>query len=691
MSKVLTLGVAEFVLMLKDEMSRDASEAMDKVEVKGESLSRGFEVAAVAATALGGAIVGGMAVAAGAFMESEKATAQLDAVLKSTGGTAGMTKEALLELADSLQQVTTYDDEAIIGAESLLLTFTKVGKDVFPEAIKTILDMSTALGTDLQGATIQVGKALNDPIKGVTALSKVGVSFTADQKEMIKAMVESGDVMGAQKLILAELAVEFGGSAAAAADTFSGKLQQINNSLGNLWEAIGAALGGEGTGGMKDFLTQVRDTVDSITAWVEANPGLASGIVQTTAAVGGLLLVVGPLLGLLSNVAMITLATSAIGGLGTAATAAAGGGGAVAAAGGVAAAASTAAAGGGIAGLTAAVMAFIGTGTLLVGAGVLGAAVLAELSGSAGDTREAYADLEESQRSLEQAERDYIEMLREKGVAIDQTRMASLNEAQQRAYLAAQEAAERDALARAWLQYYLERVEGETEFGRVKNLMLNENLDAEEAAYLVSKHLSEEKLRQVMQSSAAETDTILAELGFQRQESEATQQAITALAAGAAMDRQQLYIDSSVALVQNERDTLAVLQEQYGNFFSYLRYVYEWWRNAIFGTPMESQFGNLLEMDPAGAPQMATGGLIRRGGLVRVHKDEDIILPSFAEVIPKQHTQAVRNAIDGGVSGGVTVQFHGPVQFGNDMDAARVGRVLGRQVRHEMQLRGVQG
>jgi hypothetical protein len=82
------------------------------------------------------------------------------------------------------------------GAENLLLTFTGIGKDVFPGATKAVVDLGIAMaGGDVNNANfkasaIQVGKALNDPIKGVTALSKVGVSFTKQQKDQIKALVK---------------------------------------------------------------------------------------------------------------------------------------------------------------------------------------------------------------------------------------------------------------------------------------------------------------------------------------------------------------------------------------------------------------------------------------------------------------------------------------------------------------------
>jgi phage-related minor tail protein len=129
-----------------------------------------------------GAVTLGIRAIANATIEAEKAQAQLNAVLKSTGGAAGLSAGELNKMADSLQAITTFDDEAITGAQSLLLTFTNVGRDVFPDATKAILDMSVAMGQDLKSSTVQVGKALNDPIAGITALTRVGVTFTQAQK-----------------------------------------------------------------------------------------------------------------------------------------------------------------------------------------------------------------------------------------------------------------------------------------------------------------------------------------------------------------------------------------------------------------------------------------------------------------------------------------------------------------------------
>lgn len=138
-----------------------------------------------------------------------------NAVIASTGGVARVTSDHVGSLSDALEKQTGMDGDLIQSGANLLLTFTNVrngvGKNnqVFDEATKTITGMSQALGQSTKTSAIQLGKALNDPIKGVTALQKVGVSFDASQKKQIETLVKTGQTMKAQKIILAELNKEF--------------------------------------------------------------------------------------------------------------------------------------------------------------------------------------------------------------------------------------------------------------------------------------------------------------------------------------------------------------------------------------------------------------------------------------------------------------------------------------------------
>jgi hypothetical protein len=199
-----------------------------------------------AAIMAAGALVVGVGIAAvNAFREAEKVMAQTESVIESTGGAANVTANDVSTLASNLAYMSGVDDDLIQSGENLLLTFVNIrnevgkGNDIFNQATGTVLDMSVALDQDMKSSAIQLGKALNDPIKGITALQRVGVSFTEEQKKQIEVMVENNDILGAQKIILGELQTEFGGSAEAAGNTFAGAIGKLKVAFGDLLEIIG--------------------------------------------------------------------------------------------------------------------------------------------------------------------------------------------------------------------------------------------------------------------------------------------------------------------------------------------------------------------------------------------------------------------------------------------------------------------
>lgn len=229
------------LITLKDELTPNLQNAKGGLVSFGDGLKDiGSQVTSFGAglTALGAPFLALGFKAFTAFDEMDDAAGQLNAVLKSTGGAAGVTREEVLKMGAALQDVSTFTRASIVSGENLLLTFTGIGKTVFPRATQAMLDMSTAMGTDLKGSAIQIGKALNNPLDGITALTRVGVVFTDQQKEMIQSMMDVGDVAGAQGVILDELAKEFGGSAAAQVDTMS----RVSNTLNDVFIDLGVAI-----------------------------------------------------------------------------------------------------------------------------------------------------------------------------------------------------------------------------------------------------------------------------------------------------------------------------------------------------------------------------------------------------------------------------------------------------------------
>jgi hypothetical protein len=223
---------------------KQAQYQLNKVRGNFQALGRN---AAIAGVAIGAVAVGlGKSVAAAA--EAQKIMTQTDAVLKSTGTTANGTAADIANLSEALSRQTAVDDELIQSGANLLLTFKNIqnqagaNNDIFDQTVAATLDVARAMGTDASGEAIRLGKALNDPVKGISALTRVGIQFTDQQKAQIKALTESGDLLGAQKIILAELQSQFGGSAQAYAQTFAGQIELLGIELENLSEEIGVAV-----------------------------------------------------------------------------------------------------------------------------------------------------------------------------------------------------------------------------------------------------------------------------------------------------------------------------------------------------------------------------------------------------------------------------------------------------------------
>lgn len=220
-----------------------------------------------------GARIGGLALGAGLvfgirksiveFREAGKVGRETDAVLRSTGGAANVTAGQVGSLAERISNKTGIDDEQIQSGQNMLLTFKGIrnevgaGNDIFNQASSIMTDMSSKFGVDASKSAVQLGKALNDPVKGITALTRVGVTFTEQEKNRIKTLTESGRKTEAQKIILRELNTEFGGVAAAKADPFD----RLRKSTDNLFESIGRLLVPSlavGAGKLSTFIDQMQ-------------------------------------------------------------------------------------------------------------------------------------------------------------------------------------------------------------------------------------------------------------------------------------------------------------------------------------------------------------------------------------------------------------------------------------------------
>ncbi|MDO8308560.1 MAG: hypothetical protein Q7V58_09445 [Actinomycetota bacterium] len=259
---------------IANELSGPADAAADSVgRSSGNRFSKAWGAALIGGAAVGGAVLLGNALKnmAEQGMESIAVARTTEQIIEATGGAALVTSTQVGNLADALSRKTGIDDEAIQSASNLLLTFKNVQNAgegqaaMFDRATAAALDLSKAGFGDAASAAKMLGKALNDPEKGISALSRAGVTFTEGQKEQIKALVESGKTLAAQKIIMKEVESQVGG----VAEATKSPIEAFQTLYGNIQETIGGAL--------LPALTEAFDTLSPVLEGIAEPLGLVAG------------------------------------------------------------------------------------------------------------------------------------------------------------------------------------------------------------------------------------------------------------------------------------------------------------------------------------------------------------------------------------------------------------------------------
>jgi hypothetical protein len=229
--------------------TQGAQKSLGGMRKKMSSVAKGIGrvVGALGLTLGFAAIVKGFKDTTAAAEDANVANERIDAIAKSMDEfgdeTAKVTKR-IKDYADGQEFSLGVDADVIKATQAKLLTFRNLTKTAgelggsFDRATNAAIDMAAAGFGSAESNATQLGKALNDPIKGITALNRAGIQFTEDQKELIQSLVDSGEVLEAQDLILKEIESQVGGTAAATA-TASEKMELA---FGAVQESIGQVL-----------------------------------------------------------------------------------------------------------------------------------------------------------------------------------------------------------------------------------------------------------------------------------------------------------------------------------------------------------------------------------------------------------------------------------------------------------------
>lgn len=220
---------------------------LDKSERQTQKWRKNIEKEAkMAGVALGAAIAGAVVLIARNTVAAEREIAQLDAIIRSTGGAAGYTRQQLLDMADTLSAKSTFSGGEIVEAQTRLLSYSGILGTNIPRAMQAIIDQSARLGISVSQSAETIGRALESPSKAAAALAQqgFGAAFTKEVRGTIDELVKAGKEGEAQIMILEILEESYGGAAEAARDTFGGALAALMNTINDLTTGGDGSLAG---------------------------------------------------------------------------------------------------------------------------------------------------------------------------------------------------------------------------------------------------------------------------------------------------------------------------------------------------------------------------------------------------------------------------------------------------------------
>jgi hypothetical protein len=281
---------------LEKELKR-LTTPMEKIAAVSRTLAPAAQIGLVA---LAGLTVGAIRAAE----EAEVADNRLQNVAESMGLFGSQTDavvERMKEFADVTMLATGVDDEIIKSTQAKLLTFKNLAQTA--DDVGGAMDRATLAAIDLAAAgfgeaeqnAVQLGKALQDPVKGITALGRAGVTFTEQEKAKIAELVKSNQMLEAQDMILSAIETQVGGTAEATATGSA----RMTAAFGEMAESLGTAL--------LPLFEQLVPLVTGFFDWIGKNSGVVTVLAGIFAALAVSILAVNFALNANPIVKVITL------------------------------------------------------------------------------------------------------------------------------------------------------------------------------------------------------------------------------------------------------------------------------------------------------------------------------------------------------------------------------------------------
>ena len=257
---------------LRTELSQGAEQAAGGLGTLGASVARMGGVWLGAAAA-----VGALALAVRKGIQEwtayEQVVLRANAVLEANQEAVGLSIEQLQDMAAEIEDTTLQTEEAVIQAGAVLASFGSVTAGNFQRVLGAAADLATVMGGDLSSAAAQLGKALEDPEQGLTALRRAGILFTDAEREMIAQMRAAGDEAGVLDLVLGKVESRMGSAAEGEASGVAGAAHRAGDAIGDFFRNTAVA-----TGAADAFAAALEIVAKGFKAITPDLPTLADGI-----------------------------------------------------------------------------------------------------------------------------------------------------------------------------------------------------------------------------------------------------------------------------------------------------------------------------------------------------------------------------------------------------------------------------
>jgi len=294
MANKKTFEVA-MILSASDKATRVINAAADSAKKKIASLSglgdKAFSFGRGAGAA-GLGIAAGLGLTIKAAEDSEIANRRLERTFRDMGEANDDAAHAAENYASKLQMQIGVEDEDIQMVQSKLATFKRVSDEgarasgVFNRATAAAYDLQAAGFGEASQNAVLLGKALQDPAKGATALARTGALNKSDIP-LIKQIQATKGLGAAQQYVLERVEKQVKGQAATTATSAA----KMKVTFAEVAETLGKNLLPQ----VQKTMKQIGDAANRFNEWAQKNKGL-----------------VGTAVSLIGKVALLSLGISAL-------------------------------------------------------------------------------------------------------------------------------------------------------------------------------------------------------------------------------------------------------------------------------------------------------------------------------------------------------------------------------------------